>query len=97
MQCNAKHQSSHVACLPAYTYMCGIDFKKTPSKSEKSTRAAVLAYENRSVHDWLHTHLRPRVCVVVYKIQKRHKHTHRERERETKATNAIVHPCESIN
>lgn len=101
MQCNAKHQSSHVACLPAYTYVCGIDFKKNSKQIRKvysrgctSVRKSICAYA------WLHTHLRLRVCVWWWYIKSRNgtsTHTQRERHTQKQRTPSCIHVNRSIN
>jgi hypothetical protein len=103
MQCNAMQRKTpkqpRRLLAGLATRMCEIYFKKTPSKSEKSTRGCTSVRKSICACLVAYTPASACVCVVVvYKIQKRHKaHTQRERETHTKATNAIVHPCESID
>lgn len=104
MQCNAT-QNTKAATSPACrpTRMCAeLTLKKTPSKSEKSTRAAVLAYENRSVHMPGCIHTCVCVCVWWWYIKSRNgtsTHTHRERkrERQKQRTPSCIHVNPSIN
>lgn len=81
------------------TRMCEIDLKKLQA-NQKSLLAAVLAYENRSVHAWLHTHLRLRVCVWWWYIKSRNgtsTHTQRERHTQKQRTPSCIHVNRSIN